>query len=67
MLVTKLGLVIKFSCQTCGCEFQIGAKQEGINDTAFEGNYYCDCPCCGSQCHSTNKCWEKPEDLDVKE
>ena len=67
MLVTKIGLIIKFSCDACGCEFQIGSKQKDVNDHAFEGNYYYACPCCGNKCHSTTKRWETPENAEVWE
>lgn len=48
MKIIKKGKVVPFNCDSCGCEFVIGVKSTDNND----GNYYANCPMCGSSCHS---------------
>lgn len=43
MIIRKKGIVVSFSCVSCGCEFIIGIKS--VNE--IDGNYFCSCPMCG--------------------
>ena len=48
MKIIKHGTTVKFDCFACGCIFYAGIHvAEGI-----DGNYYCNCPECGSECHA---------------
>ena len=48
MQIKKMGNVIEFSCGSCG-----GIFYAGVNETDnSNGNYYCKCPMCGSECHT---------------
>ena len=48
MLILKKGETITFDCPACGCEFVAGIKAVKTD----QGNYYCKCPMCGSECHT---------------
>ena len=48
MIIKTQGTVINFKCHICGCEYIVGIRAIKSND----GNYYCNCPCCGSECHA---------------
>ena len=50
MKIIKTGKVVLFRCVSCGCEFVSGINS---TDTPDRGeNYYCNCPCCGAECHA---------------
>lgn len=49
MRIIKEGHVIPFDCFPCGCRFVVAIKQ--VKD--IDGNYYSNCPECGSQCHTS--------------
>lgn len=48
MRIIKEGHVIPFDCRSCECRFVVGVKQI----KSCDGNYYCRCPECGSECHT---------------
>ena len=48
MLIKKKGRVLYFICLACGCEFVVGINSVGATD----GNFYCNCPMCGADCHT---------------
>ena len=48
MLIEKKGKIIRFSCGSCGCVFVAGINSIENNN----GNFYCNCPCCGDRCHT---------------
>ena len=48
MLIKKKGTIVSFICTSCGCEFDYGIKSIIERD----GNYYCNCPMCGADCHA---------------
>lgn len=48
MLIKKKGIIVSFICKSCGCEFDCGIKSVIESD----GNYYCNCPMCGTDCHA---------------
>lgn len=48
MKIVKKGKVIPFICGSCRCEFLAGIN--GIQNN--NGNYYAECPMCGTDCHT---------------
>jgi transcription elongation factor Elf1 len=50
MKVIEKGIVVHFSCSGCGCKFVAGIN---IVEKSNDGNYYANCPMCGSSCHAT--------------
>lgn len=54
MLIKKKGKVITFDCNACGCEFIVGVNVS----KNYDGNFYCNCPMCGSECHTD---WARQE------
>lgn len=48
MIIRKMGKVIEFTCRSCE-----GTFAAGINTVQnSNGNYYCKCPMCGSECYT---------------
>ena len=48
MKILKKGETIPFECNCCGCRFVVGINSIENKD----GNFYANCPCCGSECHT---------------
>lgn len=48
MKILKKGETIPFECNCCGCQFVVGINSIENKD----GNFYANCPCCGSDCHT---------------
>ena len=50
MKVLVHGIIIKFSCDSCGCAFIAGINEVRTPDKGE--NYYAKCPACGNECHA---------------
>ena len=48
MKIIKKGKTIPFICNSCDCQFVVGVHCIESED----GNYYSNCPMCGSRCHT---------------